>query len=106
MFAFKSYSEEASTSFMFKVLFTDPVGDQHIMFVYSYIEDPAVIALLTKGIVKYDFTIERWYSETPVAMTHSLNQYVGKLRRMYAYKKETVTRKKVVTYQETITVEL
>lgn len=106
MFAFKPYSEEAGASFMFKVLFTDPVGDQHVMFVYSYIEDSAVIALLTKGIVKYEFTIERWYSETPTALTHSLNQYIGKLRRMYAYKKETVTRRKVITYPETVIVEL
>lgn len=98
MFALKPYSE--TEAFPFKVTFTDKFGDTNIKLVVSYIEDPAVIALLTKGLVKYDFTIEALPAVLPGMLT--LNQYVGQLRRLYSYTKKKVTREKVITYTETV----
>lgn len=103
MFALKPYSDKASEAFPFKVTFTDKYGDSKSMCVVSYIEDPAVLALLTKGLVKYDFVIEALPSVTPGMLT--LNGYVGYLRRLYAYTKKEVTREKVITYTEVVTEE-
>lgn len=105
MFSFRSWSEKDSDAFSFKVTFTDKYGDSKVVYVISYIEDPAVIALLTRGLVKYDFTIEALpdVSCVPSGCNNTLNQYVGLLRRMYAYTKKTVTRKKIVTYTEVVT---
>lgn len=107
MFSFKSWSEKDANAFPFKVTFTDKYGDSITVYVVSYIEDSAVIALLTRGLVKYDFTIEALpdVSCIPSGYNNTLNQYVGLLRRMYAYTKKTVTRKKIVTYTEVITEE-
>lgn len=105
MFSFRSWSEKDSDAFSFKVTFTDKYGDSKVVYVISYIEDPVVITLLTRGLVKYDFTIEALpdVSCIPSGCNNTLNQYVGLLRRMYAYTKKTVTRKKIVTYTEVVT---
>lgn len=107
MFSFRPWSEKDSDAFPFKVTFTDKYGDSRTVYVVSYIEDSAVIALLTRGLVKYDFTIEALpdVSCIPSGYNNSLNQYVGLLRRMYAYTKKNVTRKKIVTYTEVVTEE-
>lgn len=111
MYKLAPFKEEYSKKFFFIISVIDPSDKKtHNFVMYSYVEDPTVIALLLRGLTKYSFVIRFCGSEDPKITepynVMSINQAATFFRRLRFYEIKTVTRSKRIEWTEEIEVEL
>ena len=111
MYKLAPFKEEYSKNFFFIISVMDPSDKKNYNFViYSYVEDPTVIALLIKGLTKYTFAIHCCGNEKPQITEDgymmSINQAATFFRRLRFYEIKNVTRRKVIEWTEKVEIEL
>lgn len=107
---YKLINDFACDKYYFVIRMIDPADNEAINFVmYSYVDDPAIIALLIKGLTKYDFEVIPKGTTEPRGITKvsimSINQAVTFFKRLRFYALKSEVKSKVISWTEITEVE-
>lgn len=104
------YNSEYSKNYYFLVSFKSPDqnNEEYNVIIYSYIRDAAILGAIIQSCTAYKFTLRSLLKNELPSRTEkwSINQAIQYLQRLRFYKKVTITKQKVVEWEEVIEVEL